>query len=59
MFDLHSRLKALKLSYDDGLITKGEYNEYRLKVLDKWSGGESSKKKAYLIPLYFGNFYLE
>lgn len=52
--DFISRLRTLKLAYDEKLITKDEYDKCRLKELDNWS--ESELKNIF--PIYsFQNFY--
>lgn len=49
-----SRLRTLKIAYDEDLLTKDEYDEFRLKELDNWS--ESERKNIF--PIYsFQNFY--
>lgn len=37
---LEERLRALKICYDKGYITKSEYDYYRKKELENWSKGE-------------------
>ncbi|GBB90147.1 hypothetical protein RclHR1_01700010 [Rhizophagus clarus] len=42
--ELLSRLRALKQAYDEGLMTKDEYDEFRLKELNNWGENQEEKK---------------
>lgn len=47
--ELISRLRVLKKSYEEELLTKDEYDEYRLKELDDWSNSEFKNIYIFLI----------
>ncbi|CAB4487414.1 hypothetical protein RhiirA5_494048 [Rhizophagus irregularis] len=49
--DFISRLRTLKLAYDEKLITKDEYDKCRLKELDNWSENQEEKKS------FWGNLW--
>ncbi|CAB4382544.1 hypothetical protein RhiirA5_407436 [Rhizophagus irregularis] len=42
--ELISRLRVLKKSYEEELLTKDEYDEYRLKELDDWSNNQEEER---------------
>jgi hypothetical protein len=46
--DLISKLNALKSAYDENLISKDDYDKYRLKILDDWSNSELKNISPYL-----------
>lgn len=50
--DLISRLHVLKEAYEEELITKDEYDEFRLKELDNWSESELKNKKYFLFVVF-------
>lgn len=57
MSDLIPRLRTLRQSYEEGLITNEEYNDARRRELERWSGSES-KKIIYLIYEIISKKYL-
>ncbi|CAB4441528.1 unnamed protein product [Rhizophagus irregularis] len=46
-----SRLRTLKIAYDEDLLTKDEYDEFRLKELDNWAENQEEKKS------FWGNLW--
>ncbi|GES91865.1 hypothetical protein GLOIN_2v1553558 [Rhizophagus clarus] len=42
--NIYHTLRALKQAYDEGLMTKDEYDEFRLKELNNWGENQEEKK---------------
>ena len=47
--DLNERLRILKEAYEKDYITRSEYDEYRKKELENWSGSELKENLYFLI----------